>query len=214
MSIVIQHHEEVCFSALDGNQHVTIDLPEVTAATTAAGLHGGYRADRRRRYTWRRRRSVVTESPAVRHASGNGGNIMKRSVGQWSKRLLVLLAGLTLNACVALETTRNVYVNGDRQNAFGAAAFDQQAGVFLPDGRYWANWLNGDWGVEGNSTVLGNTLMKYRTGAQSGGTANRSSSGGSTSNSVNGTAGTGRGADGRDCAFVSIPNGDGVMTCN
>lgn len=37
--------------------------------------------------------------------------------------------------------------------------------------------------------------------------------GGSVSNSQNGTAGSGRNAEGKDCTFVSLPNGEGIMRC-
>lgn len=45
-------------------------------------------------------------------------------------------------------------------------------------------------------------------------TNSNSGSGGSISNTANGTAGSGRDAEGRNCTFVSIPNGDGIMSCN
>lgn len=145
---------------------------------------------------------------------------MKHTALRLGKWLMVPLFALTLGGCAILETTRNVYVNGERQNAFGVAAFDQQTGWYLPDGRYWTNWTSGDWGVEGSRKILGNVHKNAAAARASNNSRGGSSggggggSGGSTSNSVNGTAGTGRDAEGRNCAFVSLPNGQGMMSCN
>lgn len=142
---------------------------------------------------------------------------MKSSVYQLGKCLLVPLLLVILSACAILETTRNVYVNGERQNALGVAAFDQQTGWVLPDGRYWTNWISGDWGVEGSRKILGNVhtnAAAARASNNSRGGSSGGGGGGSTSNSVNGTAGTGRDADGNNCAFVSLPNGQGMMSCH
>ena len=123
---------------------------------------------------------------------------------------LVLLA-FNFAACAGLETTRKVYVNGEKMGAFGVAGMDQQTGRVLPDGRYWLEPISGNWGVEGNSTPLGNVHATNAMAGPAGGAV--ASGGGSTSNSVNGTAGTGRDASGNHCAFVSLPNGESVMSC-
>lgn len=131
-----------------------------------------------------------------------------------ARPLFVPLLVLMLCSCATLETPRNVYVNGERQNALGVALLDQKAGRPLPDGRYWYNPVTGEFGVAGRKTALGNLHV----GAGSAPVAPRSrtsgASGGSVSQSANGTAGSGRDAEGRNCAFVSIPNGAGMMTCN
>ena len=123
---------------------------------------------------------------------------------------LVLLA-FNFAACAGLETTRKVYVNGEKMGALSVAGMDQQTGRVLPDGRYWLEPLSGNWGVEGNSTPLGNVHAANALAGPTGGAV--ASGGGSTSNSVNGTAGTGRDASGNHCAFVSLPNGESVMSC-
>ena len=122
----------------------------------------------------------------------------------------VLLA-FNFAACAGLETTRKVYVNGEKMGALSVAGMDQQTGRVLPDGHYWLEPLSGNWGVEGNSTPLGNVHVANALAGQPGGAV--ASGGGSTSNSVNGTAGTGRDASGNHCAFVSLPNGESVMSC-
>lgn len=142
---------------------------------------------------------------------------MRFSASCLAKRLFAPLLMLMLCSCATLETQRNVYVNGERQNALGVALLDQQARTRLPDGRYWLNAVTGDFGVEGKKQPLGNlhagsTAKQATRSKTSGGGAG--SGRGAVSNSVNGTAGTGRDAEGRNCAFVSIPNGAGVMTCN
>lgn len=123
---------------------------------------------------------------------------------------LVLLA-LNFAACAGLETTRKVYVNGEKMGALSVAGMDQQTGRVLPDGRYWLEPISGNWGVEGNTTPLGNVHATNAMAGPAGGAV--ASDGGSTSNSVNGTAGTGRDASGNHCAFVSLPNGESVMSC-
>ena len=123
---------------------------------------------------------------------------------------LVLLA-FNFAACAGLETTRKVYVNGEKMGALSVAGMDQQTGRVLPDGRYWLQPVSGNWGVEGNSTPLGNVHATNAMAGPAGGAV--ASGGGSTSNSVNGTAGTGRDASGNHCAFVSLPNGESVMSC-
>ena len=95
--------------------------------------------------------------------------------------------------------------------AFGVAGMDQQTGRVLPDGRYWLEPVSGNWGVEGNNTPLGNVHAANAMVNSNGGGA--ATGGGSTSDSVNGTAGTGRDASGNHCAFVSLPNGESVMSC-
>jgi hypothetical protein len=125
------------------------------------------------------------------------------------------LAVMALNifGCAGLETTRKVFVNGEKMGAFGVAGMDQQTGRVLPDGRYWLEPVSGNWGVEGNSTPLGNVHAANAMVGQNSGTAGASSGGDTTSNSANGTAGTGRDASGNHCAFVSLPNGDSMMSC-
>jgi len=127
--------------------------------------------------------------------------------------ILTSLSAVMLASCASLQTFRNVYVNGDKQNALGLAAFDVQTGMTVPDGRYWMNPVSGDWGVEGDTHVLGNIHSGMQR-AQRSARTDEGQERGSISNSTNGTAGTGRDADGRHCAFVSIPGGDGMMTCD
>lgn len=134
------------------------------------------------------------------------------------KRFMVTAKGLALAVvalnhvgCAGLETTRKVYVNGEKMGAFGVAGMDQQTGRVLPDGRYWLEPVSGNWGIEGNNTPLGNVHYAIAMGNSNVGAA--AMGGGSTSNSVNGTAGTGRDASGNHCAFVSLPNGESVMSC-
>ena len=128
------------------------------------------------------------------------------------KRLALVLVTLHIAACAGLETTRKVYVNGEKMGAFGVAGMDQQTGRVLPDGRYWLEPISGNWGIEGNNRPLGNVHAANTMASSNGGAA--ATSGGSTSNSVNGTAGTGRDASGNHCAFVSLPNGDSMMSCD
>ena len=134
------------------------------------------------------------------------------------KRFMVTAKGLALAVvalnhvgCAGQETTRKVYVNGEKMGAFGVAGMDQQTGRVLPDGRYWLEPVSGNWGIEGNNTPLGNVHYAIAMGNSNVGAA--AMGGGSTSNSVNGTAGTGRDASGNHCAFVSLPNGESVMSC-
>lgn len=140
------------------------------------------------------------------------------SAQQFKLWLLVLLFLITLSACAQmLETKRNVYFNGERQNALQASSFDYITGVYLPDGHYWHNALTGEWGIEGSDKVLGNTLINAAARNNSQRNANSGGGGGnsgSISASQNGVGGTGRDAEGRNCAFVSMPNGDGMMTCH
>ena len=126
--------------------------------------------------------------------------------------LALVLLVFNFAACAGLETTRKVYVNGEKMGALGVAGMDQQTGRVLPDGRYWLEPLSGNWGVEGNSTPLGNVHAANAMAGSADGTV-ASGGGSSTSNSVNGTAGTGRDASGNHCAFVSLPNGESVMSC-
>ena len=126
--------------------------------------------------------------------------------------LALVLLVFNFAGCAGLETTRKVYVNGEKLGALSVAGMDQQTGRVLPDGRYWLEPLSGNWGVEGNSTPLGNVHAANALAGQPGGAV--ASGGGSTSNSVNGTAGTGRDASGNHCAFVSLPNGESVMSCS
>ncbi|MFM1978979.1 MAG: hypothetical protein RLZ68_244 [Pseudomonadota bacterium] len=130
-----------------------------------------------------------------------------------SKGLAITLLAFTLGGCAGLETTRKVYVNGEKMGAFGVAGMDQQTGRVLPDGRYWLEPVSGNWGVEGNTTPVGNVHAANTMVGQNSGTAGASSGGDTTSNSANGTAGTGRDASGNHCAFVSLPNGDSMMSC-
>ena len=130
---------------------------------------------------------------------------------RWAKGLGLAMAAIHFSACAGLETTRKVYVNGEKMGALSVAGMDQQTGRVLPDGRYWLEPLSGNWGVEGNSTPLGNVHATNAMAGPAGGTV--ASGSGSTSNSVNGTAGTGRDASGNHCAFVSLPNGESVMSC-
>jgi hypothetical protein len=130
-----------------------------------------------------------------------------------SKGLGITLVAFTLGGCAGLETTRKVYVNGEKMGAFGVAGMDQQTGRVLPDGRYWLEPVSGNWGVEGNTTPVGNVHAANAMVSQNSGTAGASSGGDTTSNSANGTAGTGRDASGNHCAFVSLPNGDSMMSC-
>ena len=125
--------------------------------------------------------------------------------------LALVLLVFNFAGCAGLETTRKVYVNGEKMGALGVAGMDQQTGRVLPDGRYWLEPLSGNWGVEGNNTPLGNVHATNAMAGPAGGAV--ASGGGSTSNSVNGTAGTGRDASGNHCAFVSLPNGESVMSC-
>ena len=129
---------------------------------------------------------------------------------KWAKWLAILEIALNVVACAGLETPRKVYVNGEKLGAFGVAGMDQQTGRVLPDGRYWLEPLSGNWGIEGSSTPLGNVNTNAMTNQPSGSSGMSS---GSTSDSVNGTAGTGRDASGNQCAFVSLPNGEGMMSC-
>ena len=137
---------------------------------------------------------------------------MKQMMGM-AKNLVLAVVALNVIGCAGLETTRKVYVNGEKMGAFGVAGMDQQTGRVLPDGRYWLEPVSGNWGVEGNSTPLGNVHAANTMVGQNSGTAGASSGGGTTSNSANGTAGTGRDASGNHCAFVSLPNGDSMMSC-
>jgi hypothetical protein len=129
----------------------------------------------------------------------------------WLRPLALTLIAIATIACAGLETSRKVYVNGEKLGAFGVAGMDAQTGRVLPDGRYWLEPFSGNWGIEGNNTPLGNVNTNGMASQDSGIV---SASSGSTSNSVNGTAGTGRDASGNHCAFVSLPNGESVMSCN
>jgi hypothetical protein len=130
-----------------------------------------------------------------------------------AKPLTVALVAFNIVACAGLETPRKVYVNGEKLGGFGVAGMDQQTGRVLPDGRYWLEPVSGNWGVEGNGTPLGNVHAANAMVSQHSGTTNANSGSGTTSNSANGTAGTGRDASGNHCAFVSLPNGESVMSC-
>ena len=122
------------------------------------------------------------------------------------KWLALVLVTLHIAACAGLETTRKVYVNGEKMGAFGVAGMDQQTGRVLPDGRYWLEPVSGNWGIEGNNTPLGNVHAANAMANPNSGDVTAGA--GTTSNSVNGTAGTGRDASGNHCAFVSLPNGE------
>ena len=132
-------------------------------------------------------------------------------IAKLTRWLALVPLAFNFAACAGLETTRKVYVNGEKMGALSVAGMDQQTGRVLPDGRYWLQPVSGNWGVEGNSTPLGNVHATNAMAGSAGGAV--ASGGGSTSNSVNGTAGTGRDASGNHCAFVSLPNGESVMSC-
>lgn len=131
-----------------------------------------------------------------------------------TRPLFVPLLMLMLCSCAMLETPRNVYVNGERQNALGVALLDQKAGGPLPDGRYWYNPVTGEFGVAGRKTALRGLRVDAGSAPVAARSRTSGASGGSVSQSANGTAGSGRDAEGRNCAFVSISNGAGMMTCN
>ena len=80
---------------------------------------------------------------------------MKQIMGM-AKNLALVVVALNVSGCAGLETTRKVYVNGERMGALGVAGMDQQTGGVLPDGRHWLEPVSGNWGVEGNSSPLGN----------------------------------------------------------
>lgn len=138
----------------------------------------------------------------------------RSTVGCFAARVIAILLALIPCVSSALESSRNIYMNGEKLNALNIAVFDSQIGSALPDGRYWYDPVSGDWGVEGNADPIGNfysgTLYQSAAGQPDGGDNVE----GEISTSVNGTAGTGRDAEGRNCAFVSIPGGEGMMTCD
>ncbi len=141
---------------------------------------------------------------------------MIRSIRQLCKYLLMPLFIGNLCACADLHTDRNVFVNHERQGAFGVAAMDQKTGMFLPDGNYWVDWVSGNWGVEGSNKILGNV---HAAAIRASGQAQRNGSGsggnsGSVSASQNGIGATGRDAQGKNCATVSLPNGQGMISCH
>ena len=114
-------------------------------------------------------------------------------------------------ACAGLDTTRKVYVNGEKMGALGVAGMDQQTGRLLPDGRYWLEPVSGNWGIEGNNTLLGNVHATNAMAGPAGGAVASAA----VAPVIRSTAlpEPGRDASGNHCAFFSLPNGESVMSC-
>lgn len=131
-----------------------------------------------------------------------------------SRKVSLIVASLSLfflTACAALETHRNVFVNGQKQNAFSAAVFDAQTGMYMPDGHYWMDPWTSTWGVEGNRRPMG-TLNTDLTSTHESSDSQQDED--IYINSTgNGSVVSGRDSDGKQCTYVTA--GDQTLsTCD
>ena len=84
-------------------------------------------------------------------------------------KMIKTIATMAMLWC-ATTVSADVWVNGQRMNAYQLAQLTQIAGEPIPAGRYWLT-SDGYWGYEGNSTVQGNLYTReyYSSGSQASG---------------------------------------------
>jgi hypothetical protein len=75
----------------------------------------------------------------------------------WLALATAMLLGTSLSQ--ASQDSRQIYINGERLDAFGMSLVDQlNCDAPVPNGRYWLNFITGEWGYQGGPTqgVIGN----------------------------------------------------------
>lgn len=136
---------------------------------------------------------------------------MQSELGRKAGLIVAFLSVFFLTSCAALETHRNVFVNGQKQNAFGAAVFDSQTGLYMPDGNYWMDPWTSTWGVEGNRRPMG-ILNTNRTSTRES-SDNQQDEGTYINSTGNGSVVSGRDSNGNKCTYASA-GGQTISTCD
>ena len=130
----------------------------------------------------------------------------------------VLLVSLSLFSIHGFSQERHIHLNGQHLEANQIAMMDQLFGQMVPNGYYWINEANGQWGYEGNPNAQGlvpalvaqsNQGSSYQQPYQDNSDYYKKSE---INMSQNGSVVSGR-VDGRNCTYVSV-QGMSVRSCD
>ncbi|MGV6851101.1 MAG: hypothetical protein ACWA5R_02845 [bacterium] len=119
---------------------------------------------------------------------------------------LVLLSLFLSSPLFAQE--RHIHINGEHLSAEEIAIMDQAFSTRTPDGYYWINFNNGNWGYEGNDQIMGNIMPQQ---ANEQGYQQGSGQGGSQEEIYN--WGNGGYVQGEKCSYASV-GGTTVRLCD
>ena len=134
-------------------------------------------------------------------------------MANWTKRVGILL-GLLFSLTLFAEEERHIHVNGEHLDSEDILLMDQLFKKKVNDGFYWINFQTGQWGNEGDPTVLGinKSILQIAQAAQQAAKQKNQSSQTDINMSQNGRVVSGK-LNGQNCTFVSV-GGTTVKSCD
>ena len=75
-------------------------------------------------------------------------------MNNWAIKFVLLLS-LSLFSICGFSEERHIHLNGEHLESNQIAIMDQLFGQMVPNGYYWINESNGQWGYEGNPNAQG-----------------------------------------------------------